>query len=293
MTNRTTLPAEATRTAGTLTVVATPIGNLGDISARAISTLKAADIIAAEDTRHSGQLLQQLGFSNKLVSYHQHNESSRSATLIGDLLDGKNVAVISDAGTPGVSDPGTTLVNAAHANNIPVSPVPGACAVIAALSASGLNSEKFQFLGFCPQKAAAQKTFFKCILQYSGSSIFYEAPHRITSTVEALAAALPEKRCVIAREISKRFEQIHQCPAGELPSWLNADPNRQRGEFVLIVESAGVTNEDSNAISAAETLEHCLKFLPLKSASKLAAELSGKPKNDLYQLGLALKAQAD
>lgn len=275
---------------GSLFIVATPIGNLSDISERAIQTLRSADIIAAEDTRHSRSLLQHFGINSTLISLHQHNEKSRCESLITDLKNGKNVAVISDAGTPLISDPGHHLVNAAHNESIPVTPLPGACAAIAALCASGFDTQNFHFIGFLPSKRNHRKQQLVELQTTSGCLIFYEAPHRISEMVNDIAELFPQAKILIARELTKRFEQIKQGSAADLSAWLAANENHRRGEFVVIIENlVSNTNDNGLDISDEALLKQCLNYLPAKTASKLAAELTNGSKNDFYKLSLALK----
>lgn len=274
-----------------LYVVATPLGNLGDITLRARAVLAAVNVVAAEDTRHSQKLLDALGIRTRLVALHEHNEEASAAGLIQLLRDGRSVALITDAGTPAVSDPGARAVARVQEAGYPVVPVPGPSAAIAALSASGLTDAHFHFHGFLPVKSPARRVAIEALKAIPATLVFYEAPHRIAETVADLAAVLePGRQLVIARELTKLFEQIVRLPLAEGPGWLVADPNRCRGEFVLLVSApppaAGVDAE------AERVLKLLLAELPLKSAARLAAEITGKPKNLLYRHALALKGEA-
>lgn len=274
-----------------LYVVATPLGNLGDITLRARAVLAAVDVVAAEDTRHSQRLLDALGIRTRLVALHEHNEEASAAGLIRLLGEGRSVALISDAGTPAVSDPGARAVARVQEAGHPVVPVPGPSAAIAALSASGLTDAHFHFHGFLPVKSAARRAALERLRAIPATLVFYEAPHRIAETVADLAAVLESGRqLVIARELTKLFEQIVRLPLAESPAWLAADANRCRGEFVLLV-SAPPPAEGLDA-EAERVLKLLLAELPVKSAARLAAEVTGKPKNLLYERALALRDEA-
>ncbi|NSL56512.1 16S rRNA (cytidine(1402)-2'-O)-methyltransferase [Uliginosibacterium aquaticum] len=272
-----------------LYVVATPLGNRLDISLRALAVLRVVGTIAAEDTRHSLRLLDAHGINAKMLALHEHNEQEGATRIIALLEAGQHVALITDAGTPAVSDPGARLVARVQEAGFPVVPVPGACAAIAALSASGLAAAHFHFHGFLPPKPTARRTTLEGLRGIDAALVFYEAPHRVLETVEDLAAVLePERELVFARELTKLFEQIARMPLGAALEWLRADPNRQRGEFVLLVgpapQSEGLPPE------AERVLKLLLAELPLKTAARLAAEITGAAKNALYELGLRLKA---
>lgn len=273
-----------------LYVVATPLGNLGDITLRALEVLRGVDAIACEDTRHTRHLLDHYDIRAPAFALHQHNEAGAAQKLIALLAAGKRVALVSDAGTPCVSDPGARAVAAVRAAGYPVIPLPGANAAIAALSAGGLADPHFLFVGFLPAKGMARRQQIETLKSIPASLVFYEAPHRIVATVADLAQLLePQRTLVIARELTKLFEQIAAVPLAEAPAWLAADPNRQRGEFVLLV-SAPPPADDLPA-EAMRTLKLLLAELPLKQAVQLAAEISGKPKNALYEQALAWKDQ--
>ena len=277
---------------GTLAIVATPIGNLRDITLRALDVLRAADVIAAEDTRNSQHLLSAYGIQAKLVAVHEHNEVAAAGRIVEDLRAGKRVAYISDAGTPGLSDPGARLVRAVREAGLAVMPVPGASALAAAVSVSGLEGP-FLFQGFLPAKATARRKLLESLGDIPAALVFYEAPHRIEETVADLAQMLGgEREILFAREITKRFEQFHACPLSEATAWLAADDNHRRGEFVLVVsppaEAAAQTDGEGRRV-----LEILLAELPLKQAAHLAAKITGGRKNELYDLALGLKNETE
>ncbi|WP_194789266.1 16S rRNA (cytidine(1402)-2'-O)-methyltransferase [Pseudomonas sp. UFMG81] len=273
---------------GTLYVVATPIGNLDDMSARALKVLAQVSLIAAEDTRHSVRLLQHFGIDTPLAACHEHNERDEGGRFITRLLAGDDVALVSDAGTPLISDPGYHLVRQARAAGVQVVPVPGACALIAALSAAGLPSDRFIFEGFLPAKSAGRRARLEQVREESRTLIFYEAPHRILECLEDMEVVFgAERPAVLAREITKTFETLKGLPLGELRAFVQGDSNQQRGECVVLV--AGWTApDDEQAISteAQRVLDLLLAELPLKRAAALAAEITGVRKNLLYQLAL-------
>ncbi|MBA1247212.1 MULTISPECIES: 16S rRNA (cytidine(1402)-2'-O)-methyltransferase [Pseudomonas] len=274
-------------TPGTLYIVATPIGNLEDISARALRILKEVSLIAAEDTRHSSRLLQHFGINTPLAACHDHNEREQGGRFINRLLEGGSVALVSDAGTPLISDPGFHLVRQARAAQIPVVPVPGASAVIAALSAAGLPSDRFIFEGFLPAKATARRSRLDALKQEERTLIFYEAPHRLLESVEDLAAIMGDERvAVLARELTKTFETIKDAPLGELVDWIRSDSNQQRGECVLLISGYESPEKDSLTPEAVRILNILLAEMPLKRAAALAAEITGERKNMLYQFAL-------
>ena len=275
---------------GTLYVVATPIGNLGDITLRALEVLRGVDVVAAEDTRDSGRLLNHYGIAAKLAALHEHNERSAGAKILGLLGEGKSVALISDAGTPAISDPGAHLVAAAWAAGYKVVPLPGANAAIAALSAAGLPDAHFLFYGFLPHGGAERRRALEALKESPHLLVFYESPHRILACAADLREVLGgARRITFARELTKLYESIHTCFLDEAQSWLEADANRQKGEFVLLVSGAEVSKAEGVGAEARRTLEILLADLPLKQAVKLAAEISGEKKNALYELALALK----
>ncbi|MEW5943154.1 MAG: 16S rRNA (cytidine(1402)-2'-O)-methyltransferase [Pseudomonadota bacterium] len=278
---------------GTLYVVATPIGNLRDITLRALDVLRGADIVAAEDTRNTAHLLGYFSISGgKLFALHEHNEHAAAFKLIEALRSGKTVALVSDAGTPAISDPGAVLVSAVRDAGIGVVPVPGANAAVCALSAAGVTDPHFLFYGFLPHKGAARREALEALKDLSHTLVFYESPHRIAESVGDMREVLGGgRRIVLARELTKVFETIHACALEEAPAWLAADPNRQKGEFVLLVSGAEVLRNAEIGTAARHALEVLLAELPLKQAVKLAAEISGEKKNALYALALQLKEQ--
>lgn len=273
-------------------MVATPIGNLQDITLRAIEVLKTVDIVAAEDTRHSAHLLTHLGIKAKLVALHEHNERRAGEKILENLHAGKSVALVSDAGTPGISDPGAVLVGMAREAGLSVVPLPGACAAVTALSAAGFEQSHFLFYGFLPASGAQRRKALETLCGQSAALVFYEAPHRVIESVQDMAAMLGDTRKVlIARELTKTFETLHRCQLGEAAAWLQDDPNRQRGEFVLLVEGAPDAPQAEVSEDARRVLQLLLAELPLKQAVKLAADITGAKKNALYQLALELKSK--
>ena len=275
-------------TFGTLYVVATPIGNLDDISARALRVLREVALIAAEDTRHSQRLLQHFGIATPLAACHEHNERDQGGRFIGRLQAGEDVALISDAGTPLISDPGFHLVRSARAAGIPVVPVPGACALIAALSAAGLPSDRFIFEGFLPAKATGRRQRLEALREEPRTLLFYEAPHRLLESVEDMLAVFgPERPALLARELTKTFETLKGLPLDELCAWVAGDGNQQRGECVVLVAGwQAPEGEDALSGEALRVLDLLLADLPLKRAAALAAEITGVRKNLLYQVAL-------
>lgn len=275
-------------TPGTLYVVATPIGNLEDISARALRVLREVKLIAAEDTRHSARLMQHFGIATPLVACHEHNEREQGSRLVQRLLAGDDLALVSDAGTPLISDPGYHLVRNARAAGVRVVPVPGACALIAALSASGLPSDRFVFEGFLPARSTARRQRLQAVVEEPRTLIFYEAPHRLLECLADLRELFgAERPAVLGRELTKTFETIKGAPLGELHDWVAADSNQQRGECVLLVEGwQAPEGEDTLSAEALRVLDLLLAELPLKRAAALAAEITGVRKNLLYQQAL-------
>ncbi|HPX88651.1 MAG TPA: 16S rRNA (cytidine(1402)-2'-O)-methyltransferase [Methylophilaceae bacterium] len=275
---------------GTLYVVATPIGNLGDITLRAIETLKTVDAIAAEDTRHTSGLLSHFGISKKLIAVHEHNEHQSAEKLILQLQAGENIALVTDAGTPGISDPGAVVVDAVRNARVKVVPIPGVSAVITALSASGIVQNGFLFHGFLPATGAARRKVLEALSSQTVTLVFYEAPHRIIESIVDMANVLGSTRHItIARELTKTFETIHRCALGEAQAWLEKDANQQRGEFVLLVEAAAIKEAEALPEEALRILTLLLAELPLKQAVKLATDITKAKKNVLYEQALALK----
>jgi len=274
----------------TLYVVATPIGHLGDISQRATEVLASVDLIAAEDTRHSGQLLKALGIQAELLSLHEHNETERSALVLERLQQGASVALISDAGTPLISDPGFVLVRACRDAGITVVPVPGPSALIAALSVSGLPSDRFQFEGFLPRSQGKRQARLLELKQLPHTLICYESSHRLRESLEDMHAMLgADRRAVIARELTKHYETILSGTVAELLAQVSADPNQERGELVLLIAPAQ-DDDESYRLSVEQMLRAALAELPPSQAAVLVARLTGRHKKQLYQLALAIQS---
>jgi len=275
----------------TLYVVATPIGNIGDITLRALHLLALADAVACEDTRNTGQLLARYGLRKELIAAHQHNEREAAQRLIERLRAGQRIALASDAGTPAVSDPGARIVDAVIAAGLRVMPLPGPSAAVAALSVGGLVNDGFRFIGFLPARAQQRSEALRGLQGAAETLVFYEAPHRIAETVGALQAAFGgERRIVFARELSKLFEEIHRCTLADAPAWLAADANRHRGEFVLLLEGAPPAAADM--AEAGRVLAILLEECPVRQAATLAARITGQKKNALYDLALRMKDAA-
>ena len=279
-------PSEAK---GCLYLVATPIGNLADISQRAIETLRQVDVIAAEDTRHSQHLLNHLGITTRSLAYHEHNEDRLTPQLIAQLQQGSSIALISDAGTPLVSDPGYRLVEQAHAHGIRVVPIPGACAAIAALAAAGLATDRFVFEGFPPAKQQARQNYLETLKHETRSLVFYISCHRILETLHDMRDIFGAMREVtLARELTKTFETIRKTTLAELCDWVEADSNQRKGEMVLVVAGAADIVDDA---AAERVLEILLAELPVKQAAGIAAKLTGGNKNELYRAALKIKEE--
>ncbi len=276
-----------TEESAALYVVPTPLGNLADLTRRAEETLRRVPWVAAEDTRHSAPLLKHLGSSARTLPAHQHNEHEAAARIIEKLRAGESVALISDAGTPGISDPGARVVAAVREAGCKVVPLPGACAATTALSAAGLLDEHFLFYGFLPTKGGQRRQTLEGLRDTQAALVFYEAPHRVLETVADMTEVFGERTLVIARELTKLFETVHSLPLAEALAWLKEDSNRQRGEFVLIVSGAP---DEADSGEGERVLKLLLaEGLPTKQAAKLASAITGSPKNALYDLALALK----
>lgn len=272
-----------------LYVVATPIGNLGDLSSRAIGVLSDAELIVAEDTRHTGALLTHLGLKKKMISLHAHNEEKQTEVVIGYLESGVSVALVSDAGTPLISDPGFPLVKRAREGGWQVSPIAGPSALIAALSVSGLPCDRFIFEGFLPAKRPARRSRLESLAAESRTLVFYESPHRIQECVLDMSEVFGARReAVVLRELTKKFEQIHSAALSDLLDWLAVDDNHRRGEFVLVV--AGSDVEASAKYETHALLGILLAHLHVKEAAAVAAQLTGESKRDMYQLAIELKS---
>ena len=265
-----------------LYVIATPIGNLADISARALQTLREVAAVCAEDTRHTRPLLAHYGIDKPLIALHDHNEEAIADKVVARLLAGESLALVSDAGTPLVSDPGFKLVRAARAAGVKVSPIPGACAAIAALSVAGLPSDRFAFEGFLPGKASARRERLSRLASATATLVFYESSHRIEeSLADMLAIFGGDRPAVLARELTKLFETVLDGDLASLLAQVQADPNQRRGEFVVIVQGAG--DDEAAQIAEGRRLYARLnEHLPPSTAARLAAELSGAPRKALY-----------
>ena len=276
--------------AGTLYVVATPIGNVCDISLRALYVLSIADAIACEDTRNTAHLLKRYGLSKPLIAAHEHNEREVGARMVARLQAGERIALVSDAGTPALSDPGARMVDAVLAAGLKVMPLPGASAAVAALSASGLVADAFHFAGFLPAKAGQRDSALTQLANTRATLVFYEAPHRIVATAAALLAAFgPHRQAVFARELTKLFEEVHRCALGDAPAWLQADGHREKGEYVILVE--GAAEKDEQMAEADRVLTILLAECPVSQAAALAAQITGLKKNALYERALRLREQ--
>ncbi|MGM0769659.1 MAG: 16S rRNA (cytidine(1402)-2'-O)-methyltransferase [Pseudomonadota bacterium] len=279
---------------GTLYIVATPIGNLDDLSPRAASVLARVAVIAAEDTRHSGRLLQHLGIQKPMLALHDHNERDRAAQVLDRLEAGEDVALVSDAGTPLISDPGYVLVRQARERGLRVSPVPGAYALIAGLSAAGLPTDRFLYAGFLPTKRGARRSELESLAAEPATLVFYESPHRILETVAEIRDVMGSERgLVLGRELTKTFETFYAGQAGEVCEAIERDPNGARGEFVVMVGGAPLpaTAGEAGEVNTDQLLRLLVAELPVKKVAKIVAELTGRPKNELYQRALALKPE--
>lgn len=287
MTTRTDLPPSPPR--GELFLVATPIGNLGDITLRALETLKSVDRIACEDTRVSGGLLHHYGIKLPLSSYHSHNEAEATAELLAALQRGDRIALISDAGTPLLSDPGARLVSAAIAEGIRVTPIPGASALLAAVTIAGLPTTQFFYAGFLPAKATARRNMLATLVAIPATLVFYEAPHRLTDTLADLEAAFGDRPAAVARELTKLYEECRRAPLSALNAHYTATP--PKGECVILVGGAVVTAMDDATIDAA--LRDALRTQRLKEAVADVARDAGRPKSEIYARALTLKDGRD
>jgi 16S rRNA (cytidine1402-2'-O)-methyltransferase len=281
--------------AGALYVVATPIGNLADLSLRALHVLALADTIACEDTRHTGALLRHLGLDKPLLALHEHNESAAAARVIALLAEGRRVAYVSDAGTPAVSDPGALLVAAVRQAGLRAVPIPGASSAVAAVSVAGdAAAAGFRFVGFLPAKGGERRAAVQAVAACADQQVLFEAPHRIENLLIALAEHLDRRRVTLCRELTKQFEDVVTLPASGLPAWLAADPNHSRGEFVLVVHALEQAPAEDNTLPAEahKVLQALLAELPVKQAVSLAATITGAPRNALYGAALALRNES-
>lgn len=278
----------------TLYIVATPIGNLRDLTLRALDILAAVDVVAAEDTRTTAHLLAHYSIAKKMMALHQHNERTMAKKVVDLLALGNSVALVTDAGTPGISDPGAILVDLVREQGYKIVPIPGANAAMCALSAAGITAPHFLFYGFLPASAGARRRELERLKSQPYTLVFYETPHRILECVAALAEVLGvHRQLVIARELTKLFETIHVSTLDHSLAWLQADPNRQKGEFVLILSGAEVQKERELSDQAQHTLELLLQELPLKQAVRLATDITGESKNMLYAQALVLRGNLD
>ncbi|WP_281050704.1 16S rRNA (cytidine(1402)-2'-O)-methyltransferase [Thauera sp. GDN1] len=284
------LPDRPLSSTPSLYVVATPLGNLHDMTLRALAVLGAVDVVAAEDTRHSQRLLDAYGLKPRMMAVHQHNEQAAAGQLIEHLAAGRHVALITDAGTPAVSDPGARLVARVREAGHPVVPLPGPCAAVAALSVSGFAEGGFRFVGFLPAKGGARRTALSALRDERDAMVFYEAPHRILECVADMAEVFGgERELLIAREMTKLHEQIVRMPLADTAAWFSADANRVRGEFVLVL--AGAPAGEGLDAEAVRVLELLLGELPVKTAAGLAAEITGAPRKALYAAALARRKE--
>ena len=282
MSNHANKPAE-------LFLVATPIGNLGDISSRALETLKSVDLVAAEDTRHSRRLLQHFGLDARMIAYHEHNEEQQTPALVARLLEGQSIALVSDAGTPLLSDPGYRLVQAALEHGIRVVPIPGPCAAIVALSASGLPTDRFAFEGFTPAKPGPRRSYLQALKSEQRTLVFYVSCHRIVDTLKDMEAVFGgHRQAVMARELTKTFETLHKAALSELLAWVEQDSNQQKGEIVILLEGAQQQGDEEQVLLN-RLMPVLVEELPVKQAARIAARVTGLNKNELYRHALALK----
>ena len=279
-------------TTAILYVVSTPIGNLQDLTPRAIETLNRVDLIAAEDTRHSGRLMQHFAISTPMVALHDHNERQRAQSLVQKLAEGQSIALISDAGTPLISDPGYHLVSAVRDAGYQVVPVVGPCALIAGLSVSGLATDRFSFYGFLPAKSSGRRQQLQQLERVTHTQVFYESPHRIVATVDDIVAVMgANRRLVLARELTKTFETVYGAKASEVQAWLAADHNQQKGEFVVLLEGAEPQQLQEIGPEEERMLALLLAELPIKKAAAITASMTGHKKKALYDRALELQGK--
>ncbi len=278
---------------GSLSVVATPIGNLEDMSPRAARCLAAVDLILAEDTRHSARLLDHLGVTGRVQALHEHNEKQQLERVLGLLQQGQHIALICDAGTPLISDPGFQLVRAAREAGVTVTSLPGPCAAVVALSLAGLPTDRFVFEGFPPAKRQARVNYLESLAEEPRTLVFYESPHRILESLKAMASVFGEgRRAVVARELTKAFESVYDNALGALVETLTRDSNARRGEFVVVVEGAPEAGDSEHAsVAVAQLLARLLEEMPVKKAVRLVADLTGHSRNALYQQALEMRSE--
>ena len=279
-------------TTAILYVVSTPIGNLQDLTPRAIDTLNRVDLIAAEDTRHSGRLMQHFAISTPMIALHDHNERQRAQSLVQKLSEGQSIALISDAGTPLISDPGYHLVSAVREAGYQVVPVVGPCALIAGLSVSGLATDRFSFYGFLPAKGSGRRHQLQQLERITHTQVFYESPHRIVATVDDIVSVMgADRRLVLARELTKTFETVYGAKASEVQAWLAADHNQQKGEFVVLLEGAEPEQLQEIGPEEERILTLLLAELPIKKAATITASMTGHKKKALYDRALVLQGK--
>ena len=279
-------------TTAILYVVSTPIGNLEDLSPRAVDTLKKVDLIAAEDTRHSGRLMQHFSISTPMLAVHDHNERQRAQALVQKLAAGQSIALISDAGTPLISDPGYHLVSAVRDAGYRVVPIVGPCALIAGLSVSGLSTDRFSFYGFLPAKSSGRKQHLALLAKVTHTQVFYESPHRIVAMVDDIVSVIgPDRQLVLARELTKTFETVYGAPASKVQAWLSADHNQQKGEFVVLIEGAEPEQLQDIGPEEERMLTLLLAELPIKKAAAITAAITGHKKKALYDRALELQGK--
>ena len=291
-TENSAMPARFAAAPATLYVVATPLGNLRDLTFRAVDVLRSVDMIAAEDTRVTGVLLRHYRIASRAISLHEHNEAARAERIVDELRQGKSVALVSDAGTPAISDPGARLVRVAREAGFTVVPVPGPCAATAAISAAGLTAAQWLFLGFLPPSTKARRELLESAAATQTALVIYEAPHRVRATIEELREALGgERPLVIAREVTKKFETISATTLADAPQWFATDPNRERGEFVLLVDapSQGAKAATEQPLDARRLLMALVGELPPARAARVAAAVTGLPRDELYAQAVELK----
>ena len=279
-------------TTAILYVVSTPIGNLEDLSPRAVDTLKKVDLIAAEDTRHSGRLMQHFSISTPMLAVHDHNERQRAQALVQKLAAGQSIALISDAGTPLISDPGYHLVSAVRDAGYRVVPIVGPCALIAGLSVSGLSTDRFSFYGFLPAKSSGRRQHLALLAKVTHTQVFYESPHRIVAMVDDIVSVIgPDRQLVLARELTKNFETVYGAPASKVQAWLSADHNQQKGEFVVLIEGAEPEQLQDIGPEEERMLTLLLAELPIKKAAAITAAITGHKKKALYDRALELQGK--
>ncbi len=278
---------------GTLYVVATPIGNLEDITPRAIRVLSEVDYVLAEDTRHSGPLLRHYGINAQTFAFHEHNEVAQTPKIIEKLQAGESYAIISDAGTPLISDPGYGLVHAAKQANVRVEPIPGPCAIITALSASGLPTDEFLFAGFIPAKPQQRLNFLKGYQAYTGTLVYYESSHRIEKSMQACLEVFGDRQACMAREVTKKFETIKTAPLSELVDFITSDDNQKKGEFVVMIGGHAKSDGNTEGEALEQGLKVLLESLSVSQAVDIAVKLYGVKKNPTYKLAIKLSESMD